>query len=120
MKRPLGKDFGHLGVDFCVCGENVPVEDRIGRSVEPGDPAARFLHDEHCGRRIPRMEIQFPESVEPAARDIAHVERGRTRPPYGPGALEKADETVDVIIPRLFHVIGKAGGEERLIDIPCL
>ena len=49
------------------------------RSVKTTDFASGFLDDQRPGCRIPRIEIEFPESVEATARYTAQVERSRPR-----------------------------------------
>src|SRR5579862_1239419 len=42
------------------------------------DLASGLLHDEHACRRIPGIEIEFPEAVETARRDVAQIQRRRS------------------------------------------
>src|ERR1700722_20368501 len=52
------------------------------RAIEARDRAARFFHDQHTSRRVPRIEIELPEAVKASAGHVAQIERGRSSAAY--------------------------------------
>ena len=42
--------------------------------------ASGFFDDQYARRRVPWIEIEFPESIESPASDITKIERRRARP----------------------------------------
>src|SRR5688500_12949007 len=60
--------------------------------LDARDHATRFRDDQRARRDVPRRERQLPEAVEPAARDVAEVERRRTRAADARRRLQHARE----------------------------
>ena len=61
-------------------------DDLEGATGKIGDLPTGLFDNQHARRRIPWIEIEFPEPVKPSRCDIAQIKRGRTRPPYPVGA----------------------------------
>ena len=78
--------------------------------------AAGFRDDQRGRSDVPRFEFQFPESVEPAAGDVAKVERRRAAPPNALAASEKPSEESQIEIGVLAPIVGEARGEQRLVQ----
>jgi len=51
-------------------------------TFEIGDAAACFGHDQRHRRDIPRPQLEFPQPVNPSARDITEVQYSGTRVPH--------------------------------------
>ncbi len=82
-------------------------------AVEPCRDPPRLVQDEEPRRRVPRLQLQLPESVEPPARQIAKVQRrGAVPADRLPGQHERP-EVVEVVVGGRVHVVGEAGGQER-------
>src|SRR5260370_17844470 len=43
-----------------------------GGTVEARHRAARLLHDQHTRRRVPGIEIELPETIEPSRTHVTH------------------------------------------------
>ena len=50
-----------------------------GPAVHVGDHPAGLLDDQRAGGDVPRVQMLFPEPVEAAGRDVAEIERRRSR-----------------------------------------
>src|SRR5207253_8703023 len=68
---------------------------------------------------IPRLEVAFPESIHPAGRDIAQVERRRAEAPYGSSLRDKRAEEADDLLDSTVHIVRKAGDEQRIDKRTC-
>src|SRR5215469_13606277 len=62
------------------------------RAIEPADLASGFLDNQDPGRRIPRVEVKFPEAIEAATGDTAQVERCR------PGTADAMSPQRDLVV----------------------
>src|SRR5438552_19069913 len=65
-------------MDSPVRRHNLLHVNRIRVSFEIRDPPASFHKNHEARRRIPRTEIQFPETVATAQGGVAHVESSCT------------------------------------------
>src|ERR1022692_2282407 len=85
------------------------------RPVEAADLSASYFHDEHTRGRIPRIEIEFPETVEAPAGYVAQIQRSRSRAAHAVGA--QRDLVVEVNIRVLVPLVArKAGGHQTLLQ----
>src|SRR5580658_1913303 len=51
-------------------------------TLKVGHCPSGFLHDQHTRRRIPRVEVEFPESIEASTSDAAKIQCRRARSPH--------------------------------------
>jgi hypothetical protein len=58
-------------MDFAIGGQNLMVFRLEWSFIEVGNPAAGFPGNQHSGGRVPRFQVFFPESVKPAACNVA-------------------------------------------------
>jgi hypothetical protein len=85
--------------------------ERATREVR--DLPARLFHNQHARRRVPRIEIEFPESVKSARRHIAQIQRGRPGPPHPVGAQGELviEINIGVLVPLM---TGETGSHQAL------
>src|SRR5579864_1607020 len=73
--------------------------------------AARFLHHQHAGSRVPGIEIEFPKTIEAAAGDGTQIQRSRSRTPHP--VRTQGDLVVKVDIRILMSLMAwKASGDK--------
>ena len=74
---------------------------------------SRLFHDQHTCRSVPRIEVKFPEALEPSRGNIAEIERRRSRPSH---AMRTQSELVIKINIRILVPLlaGKAGRDQTL------
>ena len=78
-----------------ACDHNGGVEAKGGsRAIR--DPSPRFGNDQCSGGRIPRGEVELPESVEHSHGDMAEVKGSRPGPSDPLGSPGKPLEVVKV------------------------
>src|SRR5215212_2921089 len=73
--------------------------------------ASGFRHDDGTGGDIPRRETPFPVSVKATGCDIAEIEGGGARLPYGLHASQEVTPDFGLVRPAR-EVIRKAGHED--------
>src|SRR2546421_12121383 len=68
-----------------------------------GNLASRFLHDQHTRRRIPRIEVEFPEPLATPAGDTAQVKCSRSGAPHSSRAQRDLmlDDNIRILAPRM-------------------
>src|ERR1700758_2517424 len=88
-------------------------------AIEAADFASRLFNDQRARRRIPRIQIEFPEAIEPPAGHAAQIERRRSRAPYTVGAQRDLVIEIDVgiLVPL---VAGEAGGHQAFLQLRYL
>ena len=71
-----------------ISGQHLTIADRLGPPSPIRHKAARFPYQQATRRRIPRLEVAFPESFIPTRGNPSEIERGRskTADPGSPGA----------------------------------
>ena len=82
IDRPgAGNRRHHRVVKLPVRRQNLTGFHLIGSAIEPAHPPAGFLQDQHTGRGVPGVQIEFPETVAPPHRQMAQIEgRGTSAP----------------------------------------
>src|SRR5438105_9056818 len=65
-------------------------------AVHVGNLASRFLHDQHTRRRIPRIEVELPKSIETPAGNTAQIKCSRSGAPHSMRAQS------DLMIEKIF------------------
>ncbi len=108
-----------------VRGQRLTAIDLKWSAIEVADSSASFLHNQDAGRRVPGIEIEFPETVEASAGHIAQVESRR------PGAAHAVRAQRDLVIEKNIGIFvplmtGEAGGDQAffqprgLLHMDCL
>src|SRR3954452_7126249 len=89
------------------------------RTIETAHLAPGFLHNQHARRRVPRTEIEFPETVVASAGHIAQVEGSRSCPAHtvGPQRDLMIEKNVRVLMPL---VAGESGREQGFFQLANL
>ena len=87
-----------------------------GSPSEIAHHSAGLFYQQHAGCGIPWIQIEFPESIEPSAGNIAEIERRRTRPPYS--MTTQCDLVIEEDV-RIFmpFVAGKPRSQQRFRQI---
>src|SRR5882724_11271112 len=100
MNKPIG-------------GHSFPAIELKGSPTEITHRSARFFYQQHAGCGIPGIQIELPESIKPAASDIAEIERRRTRTPDSMTTQRDLviEEDVRILVPL---VAGKPRSQQRL------
>src|SRR3546814_2942436 len=60
-----------------VPGKEFPPRNALISATEIGDETARFPHQQHTRRHVPRLEITFPETFIAACRHMGQIKRSR-------------------------------------------
>src|SRR2546429_8099248 len=83
-----------------------------------GNLASRFLHDEHTRRRIPRIEVELPKSIETPASHTAQVKCSRSGAPHSMRAQSDLmiEENIRILVPLMAR---ETGGHQALRQIVC-
>src|SRR5688572_27509974 len=111
-------DVEHLAVDAAVRRDEMRGDRIERRPVHPGHHSARFGNHQRPRRNVPRLEVLFPEAVEPPGRDITEIDRrGAEAPDRACFAKERAEQA-DEIVALFVHVVRKTGDEQR-VDQPA-
>src|SRR4030066_348086 len=123
-RDPGGGGPGVQGMAFPPVSGHPPVRARQIRSETAGGrekvtplSGGPFRGARRPRRRVPGVKLQPPDPVEPAAGEVAHVEG---RGAVAPDRLSREDEfpeEVEVVVGRLLHVVGEAGGEEGAAQV---
>src|SRR5687768_4349923 len=78
------------------------------------DPTAGLSHDERPRGDVPRMELLFPEAVEPPGGDVTEVERGGAETPDGTRPTEEPAEDVHLVRLAFPDRVRKARAQQRI------
>src|SRR4030065_448505 len=68
-------------------------------------------------RRVPWLQLQFPEPADPPAGEVAHVQRRR---PVAPDRLPRENERAEIFqvgVGGRLHVIGEPGRKQGLAQV---
>src|SRR4051812_13430019 len=84
---------------------------------EVRDDTAGLGDDERAGGDVPRLELQLPEAVEAPGGDVAEVEGGGAGAADALRAARHAAEIFQIVVGVLAVVVGKAGREQRLVEL---
>ena len=79
--KHLAEQMADLTLQQTVGGQHFPAVQTKRLAVETAHRAARFRHQQSPRRRVPRIQVELPEAVEPSAGGVGKVERRRTRAP---------------------------------------
>src|SRR3546814_17340516 len=60
-----------------VPGKEFPPRNALISATEIGDETARFPHQQHTRRHVPRLEITFTETFIAACRHMGQIKRSR-------------------------------------------
>src|SRR5258708_33509115 len=60
-------------VDQSIRGHRFAAVQLKRSTVELGDPSARFFRHQHARRRVPRIQIELPEPVQPPASHVTQI-----------------------------------------------
>ena len=80
-----------------------------------GDAAASLRDDQRARRRVPRLQLLLPESVESACGDVAQSRSRRSQGGEPRAPAEERAEQRDEIAQSLMDAVGKPG-DEQCID----
>ena len=94
-----------------VRGENLIQVDREWPALEIRRASSGFLKNDPAGCGVPRLKIQFPESVQPARGDIRKVQGGRTAAPHSLAGDQKVSELVNHGVQALAEVVRKSSNQ---------
>src|SRR5437868_14271399 len=74
-----------------------------------GNLASRVLHDQHTRRRIPRIEVEFPEPVETTAGDTAQDKCSRSGAQQSMRAQrdQMIEENMRILMPLMARETGR-------------
>ena len=80
-------------------------------------PASVMIKD--AGSDIPRLELKFPETIEPAASNIAKIERCRSAAANPLASSHERLEIAQIEVGEVAVIVGKSGGEQGLVQFVC-
>src|SRR5881296_1862755 len=103
-------------MDFPIRRQDLLRVHRIWISFEICDAPVGFLQNDQARRSIPRMEIQFPESVTAAHSGVAHIESGRTAPADALACENKRLELVHSENDFLANAVRKTGCQQAIAE----
>src|SRR5436309_6095987 len=85
-------------------------------AVHVGNLASRFLHDQHTRRRIPRIEVELPKSIETPAGNTAQIKCSRSGAPHSMRAQSDLmiKENIRILVPLM---TGETGRHQTLRQI---
>src|SRR3546814_7305692 len=69
--------FMEFAMNRVVPGKEFPPRNALISATEIGDETARFPHQQHTRRHVPRLEITFPETFIAACRHMGQIKRSR-------------------------------------------
>ena len=73
-------------------GHDVAALEKAALAGEVAHQAARLQDQQGPGGHVPRLETEFPETVEAAARHVGQIERRRARAADAGGLLRQIAE----------------------------
>src|SRR5688572_17259566 len=79
---------------------------------EIGHVPTSLLDDDRAGSGIPRLQIKFPEPIEPSGGYVTQIERCGAQPAHGARLRHEFPEETDKFWNPLLDVVGKACHEE--------
>src|SRR5438270_12808856 len=87
--------------------------------MEIGHATTGFLNHQYTRCGVPGIQIEFPKSIEPAARDITQIKRRRTRPPHSVGSQcdLMIEINVRVLVPLVTGEASRDKGFPKLCDL---
>src|SRR5262245_49620580 len=85
-----------LPMDQPICRQHVPIRNRERLSLETSNLPAGFLDNQNPRGRVPRVQVELPESVVPSASHGGEVKRRRTSPSHAVRSQRQLMIEVDV------------------------
>jgi hypothetical protein len=110
------KNLNHLHVDVSVCRQYFSSERTELPTVKVRNAASCLENDQASCRHIPRLELQFPETVKAAAGHVAEIEGRRAASPDSLSPGDKIDKMADIIDTAFPQIIGKSRGQKTFIQ----
>ena len=101
-----------------TCDQFLPIN-RVSSAFEVRHLATGFAEDDDSCRHIPRVQCDFPKSIEPAGRDIAQIQSCRSGSAQSLHLQCKSHEVIQVIVRGLANVVRKSSHEKRTIKMVC-
>ena len=86
--------------------------DRLAREI--GHASSSLLDDQGACRDVPRVQLFFPETIEPARRDIAEIEGGGPEPPDRTRTAKESRKHLYLVVPPIANRLRKPGAEQRI------
>lgn len=107
----------HLGMDQPVGGKDFLTPDREFVTGEIRQPASGLPDNEAARSGIPGMEPELPEAIGPATGEVTEVEGGGAVAPDALAPDQEGHKEAQVKISPLPSIVGKTGGQERLVQL---
>src|SRR5438309_10835161 len=84
-----------------------------------GNLASRFLHEQHTRRRIPRIEVEFPEPVQTPAGDTAQVKCSRSGAPHSMRAQSDLmiEDNLRILVPLMATETGRDQALRQIVGL---
>src|SRR5947207_5011862 len=70
------QNLHQLGVHELVAADHMPRLQRVVVTLDAGDDAAGFAHDDLTRRPVPGLQVALPVAIEASGRDKSHIQRG--------------------------------------------
>src|SRR5437764_7991527 len=97
-----------------IAGDNGAVlAQDVAAAVERGHDTTRLANQQRPGGNVPRRELQLPEGVEPACRDVGEVERRGASPADPARRADHRGELRYVDMQEIERLERKAGADQR-------
>jgi hypothetical protein len=103
-------------VDLRIRREQAAGLQRVFAAVQLGHDAAGFLDEQDSRGHVPGLQVQLPEGIEPAARDVGEVERGGAGAAHSRGLLDDRAELRQVGVEARAGADRHARADERVIQ----
>ena len=120
VQVPSGENLLELGqaapMDQPIRSQGLATVQMKWPAPKIGHPSSCFLHHQHSCRRVPRIQIEFPESVKASAGHRAQIQRRRSGPPHPMRTQRDLMIEIDIGIFVPF-VAGKSCGQQGLRQI---
>src|SRR5256886_7089366 len=86
--------------------------------VHVGTLASRFLHDHHPRRRIPRIEVELPKSIETPAGNTAQIKCSRSGAPHSMRTQSDLmiEKNIRILMPLMARETGRDQALRQIVD----
>src|SRR4051812_29072615 len=97
-----------------IAGDNGAVlAQDVAAAVERRHDTTRLTNQQRAGGDVPRRQLQLPEAVQPASRDVGEVERRGAGPPDSARRADHRGELRYVDMQEIERLEWKAGADQR-------
>src|SRR5262249_29678325 len=90
--------FNHLRMNQWICAKKRVIGRANIAATHMRRHTAGLSNENHTSRIIPRLQTQFPKSVESARGHIREIERGRAITSHGLCITNEVNEVGDVVV----------------------